>query len=165
MLADYIKEIRKLIGTRPVILVGSTIIVINNNNEILLQHRSDTEEWGLPGGAMEIGESLEETAARELFEETGLRAENFLFLDLLSGRELYYKYPNGDEVFNVISVYLAKEIYGELAISDGESLDLKYFAPKALPSNLDERARLIIKKHFYSVESDHWKSAHEICGK
>jgi 8-oxo-dGTP pyrophosphatase MutT (NUDIX family) len=70
-MAEYIKEIRELIGNRPLILVGSTIIVMNEKKEILFQHRSDTKEWGLPGGAMEIGESLEQTAERELFEETG----------------------------------------------------------------------------------------------
>lgn len=52
-MAEYIKEIRQLIGSRPFILVGSTIIVINDKQEILFQHRSDTEEWGLLGGAME----------------------------------------------------------------------------------------------------------------
>jgi hypothetical protein len=50
-MAEYIKEIRKLIGSRPLILVGSTIVVMNEKKEILFQYRSDTKEWGLPGGA------------------------------------------------------------------------------------------------------------------
>ncbi|MFJ7666372.1 NUDIX hydrolase [Lysinibacillus sp. NPDC097195] len=148
-MAEYIKELRNLIGTKPIILVGATVLVINNTNQILLQHRADTKEWGLPGGAMELAESLEQTAERELFEETGLRAKNFKFLDLLSGQYLYFKYPHGDEVYNVISVYLAEEVYGELVMSDGESLDLQYFSPTKLPANLDERAQLILKKHYF----------------
>lgn len=131
-----------------IILVGSTIIVINDKQEILFQHRSDTEEWGLLGGAMELGESLEETTKRELLDETGLKARKFIFIDVLSGKELYFKYPNGDEVYNVICVYLAEEVYGELSMADGESIDLKYFSPNHLPSNLDDRAKLIIEKHF-----------------
>lgn len=147
-MAEYIKDIRKFIGTRPLILVGATVVVLNKNKQILLQLRADTKEWGLPGGAMELAESLEQTAERELFEETGLRAENFKFLDLLSGKNLYFKYPHGDEVYNVISVYLAEGTNGELSMTDGESLDLQYFSPTDLPANIDERAQLIITKHF-----------------
>jgi 8-oxo-dGTP pyrophosphatase MutT (NUDIX family) len=146
-MTEYIKEIRNLIGNRPLILVGSTIIVMNEKKEILFQLRSDTMEWGLPGGAMEIGESLEQTAERELFEETGLKAKNFKFIDILTGSNLYYIYPNGDEVYNVICVYLAEDISGELAMNDGESLDLEYFSINELPSKLDERAKIIIEKH------------------
>ncbi|TQR39531.1 NUDIX domain-containing protein [Lysinibacillus sphaericus] len=144
----YTMELRKLIGNRPLILVGSTIIVINDKKEILFQYRSDTKEWGLPGGAMEIGENLEQTAERELFEETGLKAKSFKFIDTLSGSNLYYKYPNGDEVYNVICVYLAEDTSGELAMNDGESLDLKYFPINELPCKLDEGAKIIIEKHF-----------------
>ncbi|MCP3029009.1 NUDIX hydrolase [Halobacillus sp. A5] len=140
-------EIRKLIGSRPLILTGSTVLVFNDSNELLLQHRSDTEEWGLPGGAMEPGEKLKQTAARELFEETGLRAENFKFIDILSGEELYFKYPNGDEVYNVISIYEALDTYGELTMVDGESMNLRYFSIDKLPTNIDERAKLIIDKY------------------
>jgi len=147
-MAEYIKEIRKFIGTRPLILVGATVVVLNKNKQILLQLRADTKEWGLPGGAMELAESLEQTAERELLEETGLRAENFKFLDLLSGQDLYFKYPHGDEVYNVISVYLAEGTNGKLSMTDGESLDLQYFSPTDLPANIDERAQLIITKHF-----------------
>ena len=147
-MAEYIREIRELIGGKPFILIGSTIVVLNDNNEMLFQLRSDTKEWGFPGGAMEIGESLEQTAERELFEETGLRATSFKFVDILSGKNLYFKYPNGDEVYNVICVYLAEGTSGQLAINDGESLDLKYFSVNELPSKLDERAKTIIEKHF-----------------
>ena len=144
----YINGLRKLIGSQPIISVGSTVIVVNKKREILLQHRSDTLEWGLPGGSMELGESLEQTAERELFEETGLKAKSLKFIDILSGENLYFKYPNGDEVYNVICVYLAEGISGKLAMNDGESLDLKYFSAEELPTQLDERARLIIEKYF-----------------
>lgn len=144
----YTKEIRDLIGTRPFILVGATIIVKNERNEILLQHRSDTFEWGLPGGAMEPGESLEEAAERELYEETGLKAKNFKFVDVLSGKDLYFKYPNGDEVYNVICIYIAENISGKLAINDDESIELKYFSLNELPSNLMKELRLFLKNIF-----------------
>ncbi|MFG6115419.1 NUDIX hydrolase [Halobacillus sp. MO56] len=143
---DYTKEIRKLIGTRPLILPGSTLFVFNGAQELLLQHRSDTKEWGLPGGNMEPGESLEQTARRELLEETGLQAEELQFRNLLSGEDYYFKYPNGDEVYNVIGVYEAINTYGELVMEDGESLALKYFPLNDLPEIMDYRAKRIIEK-------------------
>ena len=54
--------------------VGATVVVLKDN-KILLNLRSDTKTWGIPGGAAELGETLEETAARELKEETDLTAE------------------------------------------------------------------------------------------
>ncbi|MFB4212831.1 NUDIX hydrolase [Shouchella sp. JSM 1781072] len=147
-MADYIKDIRELIGKRPFILVGATILVFNESGDILLQHRKDTEEWGLPGGVMELGESFEETAERELFEETGLRAERLTFVDVISGRDYYFRYPNGDETYNVSGVYRAEGISGDLGGSDGESLALAYFSKTKLPEKIDSRAKLILEKHY-----------------
>jgi hypothetical protein len=56
-MSDYIRELRSLVGTRPLILVGAVVIIQNENQQILLQHRKDGD-WGLPGGLMEPGESL-----------------------------------------------------------------------------------------------------------
>lgn len=147
-MANYVKELRETIGNKPIILVGSTIAVFNEKQEILLQHRSDTNDWGLPGGVMELGESFEETAKRELFEETGLTAKVFEFIDVLSGKKLYYRYPHGDEVYNVIALYKVKEVTGKLIMEDGESLDLRYFPLYALPSPLEGRAKIILEKYF-----------------
>lgn len=51
-------------------------------------------------------------------------------------------------MYNVICVYLAEDTSGELAMDDGESVDLKYFSINELNSKLDERAKIIIEKHF-----------------
>lgn len=71
---SYLSELRKIVGHRPLLSAGATVIVIQEN-KILLNLRSDTKTWGIPGGALELGECLEETAIRELKEETGLSAE------------------------------------------------------------------------------------------
>ncbi len=63
---SYISSLREVVGNRPIISVGATILVINQKQEVLMQFRSDTLDWGLPGGSMELGETLEEVAAREV---------------------------------------------------------------------------------------------------
>ncbi|MCX4256716.1 MAG: NUDIX domain-containing protein [Oscillospiraceae bacterium] len=142
---SYIAELRKYVGQRPIINIGATIIVTNNKNELLLNLRSDTGTWGIIGGGLELGESLEETAARELWEEAGLKAERFELLDVLSGSELFFRYPNGDETYTVIVLYKAVGVSGVPRINDDESSRLEYFSVNALPE-LESRAEYVINR-------------------
>ncbi|MBQ9947687.1 MAG: NUDIX domain-containing protein [Oscillospiraceae bacterium] len=140
---SYISELRKHVGNQPLINIGATVIVINDKNEILLNLRSDTGTWGIIGGGIELGESLTETAARELWEEAGLSADRFELLDVLSGKELYFRYPNGDETYTVIALYRALGVLGDPRINDDESIRLQYFPLDRLPT-LESRAEYVI---------------------
>jgi 8-oxo-dGTP pyrophosphatase MutT (NUDIX family) len=145
----YIQELRKLIGTRPIIMVGVAVIVKNEKDQVLLQKRTDSGDWGTIGGALELGESLEEAAARELYEEAGLAASSFQFVTVLSGEAFYYKYPHGDEVYNVVAVYEAAGIAGTPRINDDEGLELKYFSLKDPIANLNPMGRMILTRAGY----------------
>ena len=142
---SYVMDMRKKVGHEPIINVGSTILVFNQNNELLLNLRSDTNDWGIPGGGKELNETLEECAIRELKEETNLDINDLELVTVLSGNEYYYKYPNGDEVDCVITLYQARNYSGELNINDGESTQLKFFSFDNLPQ-LESRAEAIINK-------------------
>ena len=78
---SYISEIRKLVGSEPIILVGATIIVLNKKGEILLNKRSDTDTWGIPGGSMELGEELKGFMIQYLWDS--------LLIDILSMNNIY----------------------------------------------------------------------------
>jgi len=140
---SYVESIRKFIGNAPLINVGATVVVINEEKEILLNQREDTKNWGIIGGGMELGESLEEVAIRELYEEANLTANKLELLEVLSGKDLYFKYPNGDETYAVIGLFLATDVEGTLDINDGESIALEYFPLDALPE-LESRAKYVI---------------------
>ena len=90
---------------------------------------------------MEPGERLEETAVREAREETGLELamEDLKLFAVFSGPELFYTYPNGDQVYNVSVVYQCSQYQGQLnhkALPDGETLALRFFAPQDI--NLEQ---------------------------
>lgn len=132
----YILDLRKIVGHRTLIQVGAGIIVEDEQGRVLLQLRSDNHCWSYCGGSMEPDEQAEDTARRELFEETGLIAESLELFGVFSGPELHYVYPNGDEVSNVDIVYLCKAFSGALKKQDSEVDDLRFFAADELPENL-----------------------------
>jgi 8-oxo-dGTP pyrophosphatase MutT (NUDIX family) len=131
---NHLLELRKLVGKRPLFSPGSVVIALNDANRVLMQLRSDTRTWGFPGGSSELGDSLLETAQRELLEETGLVASNWTFVTVLSGQEFFFTYPNGDQIYNVSAVYIARGITGILC-PDHECLELRWFEINDLPSD------------------------------
>jgi len=132
----YIEELRSQVGTRPLILVGAAVIIQDEEDRVLLQRRSDTGEWGIPGGFMEPGERVEDTARREVREETGLLVGALSLLVVLSGPGLYYQYPNGDEVHNVSVVYTTREYEGKPRADGVEGLEVRFFCPGELPEDI-----------------------------
>ena len=141
----YIMNLREKVGHDPLIGVGATTLVYNNKNELLLNLRSDTNNWGIPGGSKELNETLEECAIRELKEETNINVNDLELITVLSGKEYYFKYPNEDELDCVIALYKVSNYEGEFNINDGESKELKFFSLDNLPE-LESRAKAIIDK-------------------
>ena len=141
----YIMNLRKYVGHEPLIGVGATTLVFNDKNELLLNLRTDTNTWGIPGGSMELNETIEETAIRELKEEAGISADKLELVSVLSGDEYYFEYPNGDKMCTVIVLFKVINYTGEIKVSDNESKQLKFFSLNELP-NMESRAQAIIDK-------------------
>jgi 8-oxo-dGTP pyrophosphatase MutT (NUDIX family) len=142
---DYILQLRQFIGHRPVLMVGAAILVLDEHNRLLMMKRSDSGCWGLPGGATEPGEVVEEAAKRETFEEVYLEVGEMSLFGVFSGPELYYKYPNGDEVYNVIVVYWSRDWRGEIQLND-EHTEWEWFAPTDIPENVSPPIRPVIDR-------------------
>lgn len=141
----YINDIRKIVGHEPIIGVGATVLIFNDKNELLLNLRSDTGDWGIPGGLKELNETIEECAIREIKEETNLEVEDLKLLVVLSGKDYYFKYPNEDELDCVIVLYESRNYKGELKINDDESTKLEFFSLDNMPK-LESRAQRIVEK-------------------
>lgn len=122
------------------ILVTGGAIIRDQNNRILFQKRSDYGNWGLPGGAMEPGESVEDTMKREVYEETGLEVISHELYKVYSGPRMRYRYPDGNEVVFVMFVFNVKvDLEGKL-MNDGKSL---------IFTNLEEES---LRLEFISLE-------------
>ena len=135
-MSGYIMDLRKIVGHRPLLQVGASVILEDKQGRVLLQKRTDNHCWGYPGGSTELDERVEDAAARELFEETGLTANHLELFGVFSGKELHYVYPNGDEVSNVDIVFLCRDYSGSLRLDAEESEDLCFFEAGQLPVNL-----------------------------
>lgn len=142
----YILDLRKIVGHRPLIQVGAGIIVEDPEGRVLLQLRSDNHCWSYCGGSIEPDERVEDAARRELFEETGLIAEEVELFGVWSGPELHYVYPNGDEVSNIDIVFLCRRFTGELRPQVSEVEALRFFAPEDIPQNLSPPIRPALEK-------------------
>ena len=144
----YINEIRKYVGHKPLLTVGAWILVINEKEEVLMQLRTDFNSWDFPGGTMELGETIEEVAKRELKEETNLDIDELEIIDVFSGEDTYRKYPNNDELYVVSILCEVRKYHGDLKINDGESKVLKWFKKDEIPDNLS----IVTKKYIDKIK-------------
>jgi 8-oxo-dGTP pyrophosphatase MutT (NUDIX family) len=143
----YVSELRRLIGQRPILLPGANVLVLDAAGRVLLQRRVDTGEWGIIGGGMELDETIEETARRELREELGLEAGELELIDLVSGPRFRRTYPNGDQIHGVGAVYVAREVRGELRLDPEEVRAVAYFALDELPDEMHDSSRFVLERY------------------
>ena len=129
--ANYIKWIRSKVGHEKIILVFAGGCIFNEKGEILLQRRGDTNKWGFPGGAIELGETPEMAAVREAKEETGLDVKVGKLIGIYTDCDM--KYASGDEAQSICIAYELKVTGGELFCDKDETLELKYFPLNGLP--------------------------------
>lgn len=149
----YIEELRAVVGHRPLILVGAVVAVVDDRNRVLLQQRVHPYgKWALPGGLMELGESAEDTARRELREETALEIGELRLIDVFSGPQSFLTAPNGDQYYAVTIAYSTREARGELIVDRSESLDFRYFPLNELPDGIVGSHRRILDRFLSQME-------------
>ncbi len=115
---------------------GASAVIFDGGGEILLERRADNGFWGLPGGGVDVGESVEQAVLREVLEETGLQVRIMRLVGVYSDPRRYciLKYPNGEVVQHVTSLFECARVGGDLRFSH-ESTDLRYFDRNKLPDN------------------------------
>ncbi len=133
---NYIAEMRKAVGHDLVMTVGCGVLIENDKGQVLLQKRSDTGQWCVPGGALEPGETYIEAATRELKEEVGITVSDLKLFGLYSGDDREIHYPSGDVVYSLSVIFITRSYSGEISDSDYEVLEHRFFDRNNIPKDL-----------------------------
>jgi mutator protein MutT len=157
-ISPYLKNLRQHIGHDLIMTPGTDAIVRNEQGDVLLQRRSDNGQWGLPGGVTDPNESPAQAVVREVYEETGLIVRPVRCVALI---KLDMHYPNNDHLQPTVAVFECEIVSGELKNLDGESLELRFFAPEELPDSemLEPYPKQIFAKDysgFYFEWNEEW---------
>jgi ADP-ribose pyrophosphatase YjhB (NUDIX family) len=114
----------------------------------LLQRRTDNELWGLPGGAMSLGETVGQAVAREVREETGLEVEPTGLVGIYSDPGHIIAYADGEVRQEFSLCFTARIVGGDARVGDEESTEVRFVAPgevQRLPIHRSTRLRI---EHF-----------------
>ena len=135
------RDHERALGVRPSV----SAVIFDGRGQLLLQQRSDGGQWGLPGGSVEIGESIVDAVRREVREETGLRVAVRRMVGIYSDpRRQIVRYPNGT-VWHYINVCFECAVRGGTLTTCDETLALGYFSPHRLPSTMFPNHRVRIR--------------------
>ncbi|WP_223492304.1 NUDIX domain-containing protein [Sutcliffiella horikoshii] len=113
------------------------VIIFDEQKRILLQKRADVGLWTIPAGHVEPGETVEEAAVREVYQDTGLVVDPYRLIGVYSDPESQtFEYPDGRLVQFVTSYFEAEITGGTTTKKDPALIELEFFAPNKLPHDL-----------------------------
>ena len=152
----YIQKIRQKLGSDCFIHPAARIIVEHDDGQIVLVQRRDNGQWGLPAGALEEGETIDEAIRREVREETGLVLGEIHLIGLSTAPEQEtVRYPNGDIIQYFTAEFYCNDWSGEINPSDEDEVRTAAFLPaeywQQLPPN-EQSARESLQ-HFRRHQS------------
>ncbi|MFF7991635.1 NUDIX domain-containing protein [Kitasatospora xanthocidica] len=123
---------------------AASVVVVDDSGRVLLQRRTDNGMWALPGGTMDIGESLAGCGVRETREETGIDIEITGIVGTYTNPRHVFAYDDGEVRQEFSICLLGRPLGGELRVSD-ESHEVAWFSPvetDGLPMVSNIRKRL-----------------------
>jgi ADP-ribose pyrophosphatase YjhB (NUDIX family) len=130
------------------------VVVINDADEILMIRRTDNDNWAIPGGAIDLGESVAQAAVRETIEESGIECEITGIIGIYSDPKHVILYTSNGEVRQEFSIVLtARLLHGEPTPSS-ESSEVRWVPVSEVRDyTMDRSMRIRINDYLDRKES------------
>ncbi len=132
-MSPYFRRLRERVGHELLLIPGVAAVIRDEAGRLLLQEKSAGDGWSLPAGAIEPGETPEQSVIREVREETGLLVEPRRILDVFGGSAFRFTYSNGDAVEYTVVLYLCAAVGTGMDPLDRETKSLRYFTRTEIP--------------------------------
>ncbi|MFI9843997.1 NUDIX hydrolase [Nonomuraea sp. NPDC051941] len=124
------------------------VIVTNAAGDVLMIRRSDNDNWAVPGGAIDLGESIPAAAIRETIEETGITCEITGLVGTYSDPRHVILYTSNGEARQEFSIVLtARAVSGEPTPSE-ESREVRWVPREQLAPLLMDRSMRMRIDHY-----------------
>ncbi|MEV7782988.1 NUDIX domain-containing protein [Kitasatospora sp. NPDC088351] len=107
---------------------AASVVVVDDDGRVLLQRRTDNGMWALPGGKMNLGESLADCGIRETLEETGIVVEITGIVGTYTNPGHVFAYDDGEVRQEFSICLLGRPVGGEIQVSD-ESTEVAWVTP------------------------------------
>ncbi|AND43205.1 MAG: NUDIX domain-containing protein [Bacillota bacterium] len=134
---DYCENMREMIGNSPLIIVRPSVAIMNNQGEILL-NRYKGGTWSVPGGILQLNESVEECIKRNVQDDLGLTINSLQLFGVYSGLDLYTKLEGGEDEYHIVAIgYLCTDYEGEVTPDANQAIEAEFFKLEQLPEETD----------------------------
>lgn len=147
---SYLWQLRQVVGSRLLLVPGSQVLVLDDDDRALFQQRTDDRCWALPAGGCEPGDDFKDTAVKELHEESGLvvARDDLIAFGCLSDPDVHtLKYPNGDLVHAFSMCFVTRTWTGTLTADPDEVLDHQFAAMTSPPGPTHPPALAVLEMY------------------
>jgi ADP-ribose pyrophosphatase YjhB (NUDIX family) len=130
------------------------VVVVNDAGEILMIRRTDNDNWAVPGGAIDLGESVGQAAVRETAEESGIECEITGIVGIYSDPKHVLLYTSNGEVRQEFSIVLTARPLSGQPTPSSESSEVRWVSvSEVLDYAMDRSMRIRINDYLERKES------------
>jgi 8-oxo-dGTP pyrophosphatase MutT (NUDIX family) len=132
---------------------SANVVVVNEAGQVLMIHRTDNDNWALPGGAMDLGETLVETGVRETREETGIDCQITGLVGIYTDPRHVIFYTSDGEARQEFSVVFMARPLGGVPTTSSETRDVVWVSRSELAELQMDRSMRMRVEHFLEGRS------------